>query len=29
MKFPYKEKRLQNLFLGDTLFLKTLSKKDS
>jgi|MDTC01.2.fsa_nt_gb hypothetical protein len=29
MKFPNKEKRLQNLFLGDTLFFKTLYKKDS
>ena len=29
MKFPYKEKRLQNLFLVDTLFFKTLYKKDS
>lgn len=29
MKFPNKEKRLQNLFLVDTLFFKTLYKKDS
>ena len=29
MKFPNKEKRLQNLFLGDTLFFKALYKKDS
>ena len=29
MKFPNKEKMLQNLFLGDTLFFKTLYEKDS